>query len=235
MLQARQKERITLKAAHLRQVEMLQGLPAEFVESFIARASAFRVLSGTEILEHLEPTRTVYMLLSGSVRINMLAASGRQVTYQLLDAGAMFGEMAAIDHLPRSASVSAETDVIVAEISGDEFIALCRTNADFAVNAMARLARLARWLTSRVFEYHTYNVRGRVYMELLRLHENSPENQPIRISDRDMASRVGTTRENVSRTHAKLMELGILERSARELRLLDANALKALLPECEFN
>lgn len=235
MLQSRQKEPITLKAAHLKHVEMLQGLGSGFIESFISKSSAFRVLAGTEVLAHMEPGRSVYMLLSGSVRVNMLAASGRQVTYQLLDAGAMFGEMAAIDHLPRSASVSAETDIILAEISGDDFIALCRENADFAVNVMLRLARLSRWLTSRVFEYHTYNVRGRVYMELLRLSEQENDVKFHRISDRDMASRVGTTRENVSRTHAKLLEAKIIERTPNGIAILDVEALQELLADCEFN
>mgnify|MGYP003650259027 FL=1 len=235
MLQSRLKEPIILKASHLRQVEILQGLPVDFISNFLAHSSGYRVLAGTEILAQQEESRAVFLLLSGTVRINMLATSGRQVTYQLLDAGAMFGEMAAIDHLPRSASVSSESDVILAEISGEDFIALCRKNADFGVNVMVRLARLARWLTSRVFEYHTYNVRGRVYVELLRLSAQDSGTMFHRISDRDMASRVGTTRENVSRTHAKLIEAKIIERTPNGLHVLDADALRTLLSDCEFN
>lgn len=235
MLHSRHKEPITLKAAHLKQVEILQGLSAEFINSILARSSGYRVLAGTEILSQQEESRAVFLLLSGTARVNMLATSGRQVTYQLLDAGAMFGEMAAIDHLPRSASVSSESDIILAEISGEDFIALCRQNAEFAVNVMIRLARLARWLTSRVFEYHTYNVRGRVYVELLRLSSQESGSSFHRISDRDMASRVGTTRENVSRTHAKLMESNIIERSPQGLHVLDPEALRLLLADCEFN
>lgn len=235
MLQSRQKEPITLKASHLRHVEMLQGLPAGFIQDFIAKSHAYRVLAGVEILAHMEPGRAVFMLLSGTVRVNMLAASGRQITYQLLEDGAMFGELAAIDQLPRSASISSETDVILAEISGDDFIALCRSNADFSVNVMQRLAGLSRWLTNRVFEYHTYNVRGRVYVELLRLADAENGMSVHKISDRDMASRVGTTRENVSRTHSKLIEMNIIERTPKGLRIIDAQALQELLSDCEFN
>jgi CRP-like cAMP-binding protein len=49
-----------------------------------------------------------------------------------------------------------------------------------------------------------------------------------------MASRVGTTRENVSRIHGALREQGLLARNGSRLRVLDRGRLEALLPDCEF-
>ena len=90
-----------------------------------------------------------------------------------------------------------------------------------------------RWLIERLFEYHTYDVRGRVYLELLRLTEANAD-APITITDRDMASRVGTTRENVSRIHGKLRDAGLIIRDKSRLTVADRPGLEALLSDCEF-
>ncbi len=91
-----------------------------------------------------------------------------------------------------------------------------------------------RWLMGRVFEYHTYDVRGRIYSELLRLFETS-EQGVIAVTDRDLASRVGTTRENVTRIHRDLKQRGLIERSQSQIRLLDIAGLQTLMSSCEFS
>ena len=185
-----------------------------------------------EIIGHMDLSASVYFVVAGTVRINILAASGRQITYQLLSAGQMFGELAAIDGLPRSAAVIAETECALIELPQKQFISLVGSNSDFALAIMNRVAALSRWLTARLFEYHAYNVKGRVIAELVRLTGDG--NSQVKVSDRDMASRVGTTRENVTRIVGELKNLNIVERSASGLTVLDIERLKLLLTECEF-
>jgi hypothetical protein len=98
---------------------------------------------------------------------------------------------------------------------------------------MQWLAGLSRWLTEKVFEYHAYNVKGRIYSELLRLcHEQ--DDPDLSVTDRDMASRVGTTRENVTRIYRELKDNGIVSRRPAAIRILDTERLKTLLSESEF-
>ncbi|MES3007343.1 MAG: Crp/Fnr family transcriptional regulator [Pseudomonadota bacterium] len=237
-------EKALCTAADLDRIEAFRDLGSAVRQDILAQIKAWRVPAERDIIGYLDQTHSVYFLLEGEVRVNMLAAGGRQITYQILHAGAMFGELAAIDGLPRSASVVSETEVLLAELTREQFIGLARLHPDLSMMIMRRLANLSRWLASRVFEYHTYNVRGRVYLELIRAVEALDNSDGeafesadtlIKISDRDMASRVGTTRENVTRIYATLKEQNVLSRSGGGIRILSLPALRGLLNDCEFS
>lgn len=218
----------------LARLASLQGLPTSVLQSLAQCATVQRYERGQSLVEHNDQSRDVYVILAGAVRVSLVGATGRVLTYQILPAGEMFGEVAAVDGLPRTASVLAEEDTVVARIAAADFSGLTRGSAEFANVIMQRLTRLNRWLTERLFEYHTYDVRGRVYAELLRLTEGQ-RNDSVLITDRDMASRVGTTRENVSRIHAALRRDGLIERDRSVLRLLNRVELETLLASCEFS
>ncbi|MFT5389975.1 MAG: CRP/FNR family cyclic AMP-dependent transcriptional regulator [Gammaproteobacteria bacterium] len=218
----------------LEELMVFEGLE-ERVQVALAQASRMlRLEAKAEILSHLHESRDVYFIVSGTVRVNMVAAGGRQITYQLLPPGEMFGELAAIDGLPRSASVLAEEACVLGRIDVGTFNQLIRDHPSLALTVMRRLARLSRVLTSRVFEYHTYDVRGRIYTELIRLTESAAleSPQPILLTARDMASRVGTTRENVARIYSELRKNGVIEKTG--VRVMDPKALSTMLTACEF-
>lgn len=220
-------------ATALARVEALNELPAAVLERLAGALKTQRFDKGTTVVRHNDDSRDFYLIISGSVRVSLVGTTGRSLTYQILPAGEMFGEVSAVDGDGRSANVTAEEESVLGSLSSQAFLELARTSPEFALVILKRLARLNRRLTSRLFEYHTYDVRGRVYLELLRLTENSPD-EPITITDRDMASRVGTTRENVSRIHGSLREAGLIARDKSRLTLTDRSRLQSMLADCEF-
>lgn len=216
----------------LARVESLRGLPAPVVEQLAQRLRPQRYEKGANVVRYNDPSRDFYVIISGAVRVSLVGATGRALTFEILPAGEMFGEVAAVDGAPRTADVVAEEESVIGRLAAQDFTSLSRASSEFAMIILHRLARLNRRLTSRLFEYHAYDVRGRVYLELLRLTEQAGAG--ILITDRDMASRVGTTRENVSRIHGTLREAGLIEREHSRLRILDRTGIEALLPDCEF-
>jgi CRP-like cAMP-binding protein len=220
-------------ATTLARVPSLARLPDPVLEQMAGRLKTHRYDKGDTIVRHNDASRDFYIIISGAVRVSLVGTTGRSLTYQILPAGEMFGEIAAVDGQGRSADVIAEEDTVLGSLSSSAFLDMARTSPDFALLIVERLARLNRRLTSRLFEYHAYDVRGRVYLELLRLTEADHE-APITITDRDMASRVGTTRENVSRIHGSLRDSGMIRRDKSLLRVLDRTGLEALLNDCEF-
>lgn len=222
-----------VSAATLARIDALSSLPAHVLDHLARELKAQRFDKGDAIVRFNDPGRDCFLILSGAVRVSLVGSTGRALTYQVLPAGEMFGEVAAVDGLPRTASVIAESESVVGSLSHQAFQQLAASEPTFALAILHRLARLNRRLTNRLFEYHAYDVRGRVYLELLRLDE-SADDGGIVITDRDMASRVGTTRENVSRIHGSLREQGLLERSGSRVKVLDRDRLQALLPDCEF-
>jgi CRP/FNR family transcriptional regulator, cyclic AMP receptor protein len=217
----------------LARLESLRNLSPPVLEQIARQLQTQHYEKDSTVVHFNDTSCDFYLIISGSVRISLAGMTGRTLTYEILPQGEMFGEVAAIDGLPRTANVIAEQDSVLGRMSQQTFRELASSSPEFMFLVLERLARLNRKLTRRLFEYHAYDVRGRVYMELLRLTANG-SGEPLIITDRDMASRVGTTRENISRIHGALREAGLIERDHSQLRVLDRSKIEVMLPDCEF-
>ncbi|MGE0862208.1 MAG: Crp/Fnr family transcriptional regulator, partial [Gammaproteobacteria bacterium] len=163
------QKRTRLTTQDLEVVRLLRGQPSAVLES-IAQKGVCRTYDKDErVIDAGRPPTAVFLLLSGQVRVQLLGQGQRKITYQLLNAGEMFGELACIDNGPRTADVTAETDAVVAQIPAGEFRRLLHEHAEFAQVILQRVVMLSRWLSEKVFEYHAYNLTGRICAELLRL------------------------------------------------------------------
>ena len=202
------------------------------IDDIVAVATRLRVAAGSQLIGFHDASKDVFLILKGRMRVVVTSEGGREITYDIIDPGETIGELSAIDGGKRSARVLAEQDAELAKFEHRDFLALMR-HADFAFAVTRRLARTARWMTERVREFQAYNVRGRICAELLRL-SNSLSGARIAISDRDMASRVGTTRENVTKINAGLMQDQALRRDGREIIVLDVARLRNIMLECEL-
>lgn len=221
-----------LALSTLERMSGLDGLSTVSLGALSALAVSKRFAAGESIFEHLSTSTDVYVIASGQVRVHMSANNGRVLTYQILPPGEMFGELAALGDGPRTASAVAETEVLLLQLYARDFRALLTQHSDFSLLVINKLARMNRWLMERLFEYHTYDVRGRVYAELLRITLNG--RCPANVTDKDLASRVGTTRENVTRIHRELKKSGILDRSGSTLTVLNEPLLRDRMKNCEF-
>ncbi len=222
----------------LRPIPMLQGLTDSELQRVAAACRPCRVDKGRTIIHHGERSTDVYLVLAGVVRVDMYSATARYITFELLEAGGMVGEFAAIDGAPRSASVAAETPCYLARIPGPAFERLLDDVPGLARAVLTRVVATARWLANRVHEYHAYTVKGRVYLELLRQARKAEQRgeHPIEIGplvDADLASRIGSGRENVNRILADLRNRNVLERCNGIIHIIDLEKLKALLAEQE--
>ena len=136
----------------------------------------------------------------------------------------MFGELGAIDGRPRSADVVAKTETIIASVSAQAFRAMLREYPGFLDFTLRHIVGLVRSLSDRVFEYDTYKVSMRVRLELFRQAGGEDVIAPAPKAS-DIASRVSTHREAVSREMSRLTKQGIIKRSDGRLLILDADAL----------
>ena len=223
-----------VRAETLVRVEAPRNLPGPVLDAIAACVSTRGYDPGMEVVRHLDNSRDLCIILTGSVRVSLISATGRALTYQILESGEMFGEVAAVDGLPRTATVLAEEYAVIARIAPAALDELIEESSEFARVIIDRLARSNRRLVQRLFEYHTYNVKGRVYCELLRLTADQPD-VTLTITDRDMATRVGTTRPNVNRIHSDLRRRALIEKSKDRLKVLDRRRIEELLKQCEFS
>ena len=151
-------------------------------------------------------------------------------------AGAMFGEFAAIDGQPRSASVVALADSLIAAMPANVFCEVLQAHPATAAATLKQLTRQIRVLTERVFEFSTLAVNNRIHAELLRLardhmqSENTATISPAP-THKDIASRVSTHREAVTREINALARAGLIERRRGMLIIRDVTRLTRMVRE----
>jgi CRP/FNR family transcriptional regulator, cyclic AMP receptor protein len=186
------------------------------------------------ILDKGSPSREVFFVLRGSVSIITFSPAGREVTLAAVRAGDFFGELAAIDGQPRSASVSAIEKSELAIMPPDVFLELMRSHANVAFNLMQRLARMIRASGIRILELSTLQAAQRVYAELLRMAQPDAAVNGLWVVRplppmHEIASMTSTTRETVNRAISQLYESGILKRKGRNLYIMDRSKLEEIV------
>ena len=166
----------------------------------------------------------------------MRMIEGREVIFNDFDAGSFFGEVSAIDGGTRSANVSAITRTRLCVMPQAIFKQLCIEVPEIGWNVMIHLANMVRILSDRLSEFTFLKAKHRLYAELLRLSKKRANNPDQRIisptpPQAEIADRISSRREIVSREMKTLEREGLLSRERGGLVLLDPERLSNLAAE----
>jgi CRP-like cAMP-binding protein len=170
----------------------------------------------------------------GSVRANIFSENGREVAFHDMAVGSMFGELSAIDQLPRSAYVRALTDVSLAVLSRDDFLEVLSLHPTAMEAVLRHLSRLVRFLSSRVVQFSTLSVNHRVIAELLRIASECADGSNSAVihsppTHAEIATRVSTHRETVTREITELQKRGLVCKETGQLVIPDIKRLTEAL------
>ncbi len=219
-------------------VAVLEGLTATERAELEAACIWRRYRHGERQFERGSSSNEVFFIVEGSVSIVSASATGRDVSLARAGAGQVIGEMAAIDGLPRSASIAAAEDSLVAVLPATRFVALLRQNGEIAVELLRRLSGMVRHAGARVVQLSSLDATNRVYAELLRLAKPdvaSPDLWTVKPLPplRELAAGAGTTRELVNSALNTLYPTGLIRRRGNTLYLLDKSALESVVRVAE--
>ena len=106
----------------LKSIAIFRGLSEEALDKIAGQCDWRRFMAGQEIISHHDGSLDVYFLVEGTARIIIYSFSGKPVIFRDARPGEVFGEFAAIDQLPRSATVEATTDCLTAAIKPQPFM-----------------------------------------------------------------------------------------------------------------
>jgi len=189
--------------------------------------------SGQAIISQDDESDHVFIILEGQARVVLLAESGQEIWVDTLKSGDILGEIAALTHVKRSSNILAETGLVLAAYPARTFITLLETHAALGLCLSRILASRVYHTTQRMFALSALSAPGRVYAELLRLSEKK-SSDPQRLiqptpSLTDLAQRINTTRETVSRAVSGLERRGLLKRTNDGFELIDPDQLSRLM------
>lgn len=210
--------------------KLFRHMTREEIEALAPQVEPLRYGKGEMILQRRDEDGGIYLLLEGALLANLYARSGREVGYRRIPAGGYFGEIAAIDGLPRSVNIVALEDVRLARLPQRLVLRLFDTSPRFMRALLEDMASLTRALTDRLFELTAVSVACRVDIELLRMGSavagdgNEAVIQPCP-THAELAVLVGSQREPVTRELNRLASLNIVRQNGRTLKILDLAAL----------
>ena len=224
------------KADALRNVEFFRELSDDAFLA-VSRSCHRKAFAARELIIGQEDRSfDVLFLLTGAARVNIYSLSGRRVSFRDITEGAIFGELSAIDGEPRSASVDCVAACTAAIMPRKAFLQALCDHPPFMMAVMKHLTKQMRRLTARVVEFSTLAVRHRIQAELLRLAGALPSGANTAIlspapTHAEIASRISTHREAVTRELSWLEDKGIIAKEGRTLRLKDLGKLRMLAGE----
>ena len=203
----------------------------------LARRCTWRSYDANElVIDFEDESSDVRFVLSGRLRVILRIAAGREMILAEIADGSHFGEIAAIDGNPRSANVTALTPARVCIMPQSVFHEMLAAHPDVNMALLRELAQRVRALNTRLSEHSFLQTRHRLYCELLRLSrpraidptQRAVSPPPVQ---KDLAARIGSRREVVSREIAKLKRAGIVEVTTGALVLKNVARLNALIDQ----
>jgi CRP/FNR family cyclic AMP-dependent transcriptional regulator len=199
-----------------------------------SRARQVRVHKGHIIVDHGSSAGDVYCVTEGAFDVIIMSPVGREVYLRQIQTGALFGEYAALDGGPRSATVVAASDASVMAMKNDDFLQSLKLSPAAAVWVARNLAYQIRDLTERLFELSALSVASRLHCELMRLCILAGVDQNRSVIDpspthADLANRIGTHREAVTREMNELTHMNILTQKGRHLEIDDVARLSRMV------
>jgi CRP/FNR family transcriptional regulator, cyclic AMP receptor protein len=229
---------VELRRSSLKRVAIFAGLD----DAAIARVEALcrwrDYPAGTPILSYLDSSNDVHFLITGKARVIIYSVEGEAVLFKDIAPGEEFGEIAALDRGPRSSGVEALEPCVTASLSAAAFQKVLLEEPGVAIATLRSLTSQIRRLSERVHEFSTLGVQSRIRAELLRLAALAGVAQNRALLDpapslSELASRVSTHREAVSRELSRLGAMGIAFREKSVLRIGDVARLEQLVREAK--
>jgi len=196
----------------LTQVPLFTGLCAEELRDIGAHAVLKSYRKHTVVVEKGDESSSLYVLVSGKVKVYVADEEGKELVLTVLDSHAHFGELALLGETPRTASVMTLEDSRFLLISKSDFIACLSGHPDVAFHIIQHLVERVRLLTERVAALGLMDVYGRVVAELReRAREENGRLITGRLTQQELAQVVGSSREMVSRIFKELRQGGYIE------------------------
>jgi CRP-like cAMP-binding protein len=220
-------------AEALATVPMFTGLDESALETLGRTMRTRRFKRGEVIFHRGDPGDALFVVISGAVKISLPSEAGDEAILATLRSGDFFGELALLDGAPRSASAAALEPTETLVLPRDRFRELVAAQPAIRDALLAALAGELRRLTVHVEELHFLDIAGRLAARLVHLCEEqgrTAADGAIRLdaplTQTDLASMVGCTRQSVNKLLGLYVGDGLLVLERDAILVVDIEGLR---------
>lgn len=182
-----------------------------------------------------DPANTVYLLKKGRVKIASSSSSGKEVTFEILEAGEIFGLLETLDDSPRETLAEALDDALICAIRREDFDRYLREHPDMTVKLTKLIGLRLRKIQNRVEDLVFRDVPARLAHLLLELSktDGSSDGPGIRLqaklTHQEMANLIGCSRETVSTILGQFRDQRLIRIDGRSIIIMNPNGLSRLV------
>ena len=224
----------------LARVAFFKDLPDLDFEKFDRRCIWKKVEPEASVVDYEDLTSDVFFIVTGSVRVLIRTAAGKEVILAEMQAGQYFGELAAIDGVGRSANVTALTRAELCLVPGAIFREIIFASPAATDKLLRLLSGRVRELNARLAEHAIFDLKHRLYAEILRMSVPRSGHALERIVSPPpfhhvIAARIGCRREQVTREFSHMVGEGLASKTRGGLVILRPDILQERLDEAMRN
>ncbi len=184
---------------------LFAGLPRPVMDKVTALCVHRRLGADDVLFRKGDPGDALYGIVSGRIRIHATAIDGRETLLNILSAGEIFGEIALIDGLPRTADATALEPTELVMLRRNAFMPLVHSDGDLAVHLLELTCRRLRWISEMVEDATFLAPPARMAKRLLQLARQHGRTQAdgvvidLRLSQREIGELAGVSRETANK------------------------------------
>ena len=219
------------KVALLRNVPLFAGLSDQELEALASSLGRRTFAKGMVIFHKGGLGRSLYIIESGQVRIFSLSETGQEISINIYGPGELFGELAILDGLPRSAGAMAMEMTVTLTLYRDDFLRCLEASPRMVKDIVAVLSRRLRYTTAYTETLAFLDVYGRVAAKLLELADRygvakaGAEQIELHLTQAELASWVVASRESVNKVLGTFRDQGLIQLEGQAITILDREAL----------
>ena len=213
----------------LQGMPLFAGLPEKDLETIVLDLRLKEYGRDEVIFRQGDESREVYFVLKGKVRIFTTSPSGNETSIAIFSTNDVIGELAAVDHAPRSATAKAISAVSLLSMSHERFVYHLETLPRFAMAFIRLLSGKVRWTAAYAESIAQFDAAGRLlHIILLNNDQYGRELEAgkryvvdLGLNQTDLASMIGARREWVNRILSDWKRRDLLEFNNGEITILD--------------
>jgi CRP/FNR family transcriptional regulator len=214
--------------AVLRAIPYFRALPAADLRRIGARARVREARRGDRIFEEGAPAERLFVVMDGRVRLVRVSRGGREQVLHSVGPGATLGEVPLLDGGGYVATAVAAEPARLLAVPREAILDACRRHPEVALGIIKVLARRVRTFAGLVEQLSLKDLTARTAGLLLAESRAAGTTFELRGTRDELAARLGTVRELVSRSLGRLRSAGVIRVSGRRITVLDAARLAAL-------
>jgi CRP/FNR family transcriptional regulator, cyclic AMP receptor protein len=210
-------------------------LSAGEIDSLISYSRIERYSAGREIFAKGSAGQSLVAVLRGNIKISSLSDEGKEIVFNIINAGEIFGEIAVLDGEERSADATAITDCDLLVLNRRDFLHLLENRADLCMIMLRILCQRLRQTSEQVEDVMFRHLESRLAKRLLHLAESvglhglQSISVELHVSQRELGNMAGGSRESVNKILQNWHRQGLIDLGKASVLIRDIEALRRLI------